>query len=146
MRHYGDIDLVPTLEEYDLFLSLSTHVSTVFVPLVWTRYRKRLSDLMGFKRPVVEALTWNGSGVGRSMSFEFLQDWFQLPVFGWLPRQFCGFGGTMGVLSVSGLSGGLLLHGAIPFTIRIYQFSHSSVGVCSVSWLFFHSCFTIQDY
>ena len=27
----------------------------------------------------MEALTWYGSGVGRSMSFEFLYDQFQLP-------------------------------------------------------------------
>ena len=73
-----DVDLVPTLEEYDCFLSLSTPLSTVFIPLVRTRYRKRLANLMGFKRPVVEALTWHGSGVGGSISFEFLHDWFHL--------------------------------------------------------------------
>ena len=28
----GDVDLVPTLEEYNRFLSLSTLVSTVFIP------------------------------------------------------------------------------------------------------------------
>ena len=59
-----DIDLVPTLEEYDRFLSLSTLVSTVFVPPVRTHYHKWLANMMGFKRPVVEALTWHGSGVG----------------------------------------------------------------------------------
>ena len=53
----GDVDLVPTLEEYDHFLSLSTLLSTFFVPPVQTRYCKRLIDLMGFKRPVVVALT-----------------------------------------------------------------------------------------
>ena len=53
---------MPTLEKYDLFLSLSTLVSTIFVPPMWIHYRKRLADLMGFKRPVVEVLTWHGSG------------------------------------------------------------------------------------
>ena len=71
-----DFDLVPTLEEYDCFLSLSTPLSTVFIPLVWTHYRKRLTDLMGFKRPVVEAMTWYGSGIGGNMSFDFLYDQF----------------------------------------------------------------------
>ena len=65
----GDLDLVPTLEEYDRFLSFSTPLSTVFTPPVWTRYRKRL---------VVEALTWHGSEVEGSMSFEFLHDRFHL--------------------------------------------------------------------
>ena len=68
----GDVDLVPTLEKYDSFLSLSTSISIIFVPPVRTRYHKRLTDLMGFKRPVVEALTWYGSEIGGSMSFEFL--------------------------------------------------------------------------
>ena len=72
------MDLVPILEEYDHFLSLSTPLSTVFIPLVRTRYRKRLANLMGFKRPVVEVLTWHGSKVEGSMSFEFLHDWFHL--------------------------------------------------------------------
>ena len=53
----GDVDLVPTLEEYDRFLSLSTHLSTIFVPPMQSRYHKRLTDLLGFKRPIVEALT-----------------------------------------------------------------------------------------
>ena len=72
----GDVDLLPTLEEYDRFLSLSTPLSTVFTPPVRTHYRKRLIDMMGFKRPVVEALTWYGSEIGGSMSFEFLSDQF----------------------------------------------------------------------
>ena len=67
---------MPTLEEYDRFLSLSTHLSTIFVPPIWPHYRKRLTDLLGFKRPVVEALTWHGSEIGRSMSFDFLYDRF----------------------------------------------------------------------
>ena len=32
----GDVDLMPTLGEYDCFLSLSTPVSTVFIPPVRT--------------------------------------------------------------------------------------------------------------
>nr|POE95299.1 hypothetical protein CFP56_05659 [Quercus suber] len=74
----GDIDLVPTFEEYDHFFSLSTLLSTIFIPPVRTRYCKKLADLMGFKRSVVEALTWHGSQVGWSMSFEILYDWFHL--------------------------------------------------------------------
>jgi len=49
----GDVDLVPTLEEYDRFLSLSIPLSTIFVPLVRPCYRKRLTDLLGLKRLVV---------------------------------------------------------------------------------------------
>ena len=74
----GDVDLVPTLEEYDCFLSLSTPLSTIFVPPVRTHYCKWLANLMGFKRPIVEALTWHGSRVGGSMSFKFLHDRFHL--------------------------------------------------------------------
>ena len=72
----GDVNLVPTLKEYDHFLSLSTPLSTIFVPPVRPRYHKRLIDLLGFKRPVVEALTWYGNGIGGSMSFDFLFDQF----------------------------------------------------------------------
>ena len=72
----GDIDLVPTLEEYDRFLSLASPLSTIFVPLVWPHYRKRLTDLLGLKRPVMEVLTWYGSGIEGSMSFDFLYDRF----------------------------------------------------------------------
>ena len=71
-----DVDLVPTLEEYDHFLSFFTPLSNIFVPLVQTRHRKRLTDLMGFKKPVMEALTWYGSGIEVIMSFDFLHDWF----------------------------------------------------------------------
>ena len=74
----GNVDLLPTLEEYDRFLSLSTPLGIVFSPLVRTHYYKRLTDLVVLKRPVVEALTWYGSGVGGSMSFEFLHDRFHL--------------------------------------------------------------------
>ena len=72
----GDVNLVPTLEEYDRFLSFSTPLSTIFVPPMQPRYRKRLTDLLGFKRPVVEALTWYGSGIEGSMSLDFLYDQF----------------------------------------------------------------------
>ena len=72
----GDVDLVPTLEEYDCFLSLSTPLSTIFAPPVQPRYRERFTDLLGFKRTVVEALTWYGSRIGGSMSFNFLYDRF----------------------------------------------------------------------
>ena len=75
----GDMDLVPTLEEYNRFLSLSTPMSTVCIPLVRTWYCKKLADLMGFKWPIVEVLTWHGSEVEASMSFEFLHDRFHLP-------------------------------------------------------------------
>ena len=44
---------------------------------MWPRYRKRLTDLLGLKRPVVEALTLYGSGIGGSMSFDSLYDQFQ---------------------------------------------------------------------
>ena len=74
----GDVDLVPSLEEYDRFRSLSTPLSTIFVPPVRPRYHKRLTDLLGFKRPIVEALTWYGSGIRGSMSFDFLYDQFFL--------------------------------------------------------------------
>ena len=74
-----DIDMVPTLEKYDCFLCLYTPLSTIFVPPLRTRYHKRLVDLMGFKRPVVEALTQYDNGVEGSMAFEFLNDWIQLP-------------------------------------------------------------------
>ena len=53
----GDVDLVPTLEEYDCFLSFSTPLSTIFVPLVCPHYCKRLANLLGLKRPIMEALT-----------------------------------------------------------------------------------------
>ena len=59
-------------------LSLSTPLSFVFIPLVRTHYRKRLANLMGIKRPVVEVLTWHDSEVGGSMSFKFLHDRFHL--------------------------------------------------------------------
>ena len=72
----GDVDLVPTLEEYDRFISLSTPLSTIFIPPMRPRYHKRLTDLLGLKRPIMEALTWYGSWIVRSMSFDFLYDRF----------------------------------------------------------------------
>ena len=72
----GNVDLVHTLKEYDHFLSLSTPLSTIFVPLVQPCYYKRLTNLLGFKRPVVEAFTWYGSRIGGTMSFDFLYDQF----------------------------------------------------------------------
>ena len=72
----GDVDLMPTLEEYGRFISLSTLLSTIFIPPVWPCYCKRLTNLLGLKRPVVEVLTWYGSGIGGSMSFNFLYDRF----------------------------------------------------------------------
>ena len=71
-----DVDLVPTLEEYNHFLSLSIPLSIIFVPLVRPLYHKRLTDLLGLKRPVIEALTCLGSGIGGCMSFDFLYDRF----------------------------------------------------------------------
>ena len=70
----GDVDLVPTLEEYDHFLSLSTLLSTISIPPMWPCYRKRFTNLLDSKRLVVEALTWYGSRIGGSMSFNFLYD------------------------------------------------------------------------
>ena len=71
-----DVDLAPTLEGYAYFLSLSTFLSTIFVPPMRPHYCKRLTDLLGLKRPVMEALIWYGSEIGGSMSFDFLYDWF----------------------------------------------------------------------
>lgn len=73
----GDVDLVPALEEYDRFLYLPTPLSFVYVSSVWPRCRKRLANLLGLKRPVVEALTWHNSEIGGSMSFSFLYDHFR---------------------------------------------------------------------
>ena len=39
-------------------------------------YHKRLTDLLGWKRPVVELLTWYSSRIGGSMSFDILYDRF----------------------------------------------------------------------
>ena len=74
----GNVDLVHTLKEYDHFLSLSTPLSTIFVPLVQPCYYERLTNLLGFKRPVMEALTWYSSEIRGNMSFDFLYDRFHL--------------------------------------------------------------------
>ena len=52
-----NVDLVPTLEEYDRFLSLSTSVDQVYQPPVWPHYRKWLAELIGMKTLVVDILT-----------------------------------------------------------------------------------------
>ena len=65
---------------------------------------------------------------------------------GWLLRQFCGFGGAMGILSVLGLPSGLLWRSTTPFTIRSYQFCCSSSSECLTLWCLFHSRFTFQDH
>ena len=52
----------------------------------------------------------------------------------------------MGILSESGLPGGLLCCDAIPFTIRSYQFCRSSSGECPTLWHLFHSRFTFRDH
>ena len=67
---------MPALGKYVHFLSLPTPLSTVFIPPVRSRYPKRLTNLIGFKRPIVEALTWYSSEIGGSMSFDFLNDRF----------------------------------------------------------------------
>ena len=53
----GDVDLVPTLEEYDRFLSLPSPVSRVYRLLTRSRFRKWLVELLGLKTPVVDVLT-----------------------------------------------------------------------------------------
>ena len=68
--------MVPTLEEYGCFLSPFMPLSTIFAPPVRPRYHKRLTNLLGFKKLVVEALTWYGSEIGGRMSFDFLYDRF----------------------------------------------------------------------
>ena len=52
-----DVDLVPTLEEYDHFLSLPTPVSRVYRPPAQPRYQNRLAELLGLKTLVVDVLT-----------------------------------------------------------------------------------------
>ena len=72
-----EVDLVPTLEEYDCFLALSTLVSWVYQPPVRTSYCKRLAKLLSLKRLVDETLTQYRNGLGGSMPFDFLFDWFR---------------------------------------------------------------------
>ena len=142
----GDVGLVPTLEKYDRFLSLSTLLNTVFVPPVWTRYRKRLTNLMGFKRLVHGGadFVWQRD---RREHVLWVLVW-SVPFIAvpyWLPRWFCGFGGVAGILSMSGLPGGLLWCNVIPFTIRSCRFCRSPSSECPASWYLFHSCFTFWD-
>lgn len=73
-----EVDLVPTLEEYDHLLSLSTLISWVYRPLVRSRYRKRLVELLGLKRLIVDVLTRYRSKLGGSMPFDFLLNRFGL--------------------------------------------------------------------
>ena len=70
--------MVPTLEEYKRLLSLSTPMSQVYWPPIRSHYRKRLAELLGLKRPVVDVLTRYGSEVGGSMPFDFLLGQFGL--------------------------------------------------------------------
>ena len=67
-----DVDLVPTLEEYDRFLSFPTPVSLVYRPLTQSHFHKRLTKLLGLKMLVVDVLTQYGSGLGGSIPFDFL--------------------------------------------------------------------------
>ena len=122
----GDVDLLPTLKEYDRFLSLSTPLSTIFVPLLWPHYQKRLTDLLGSKRPIVETLTWYGSRIGRSMSCDFLYD------------QFYSLEHV--------LLGGLFWCVVIFFTIRSCQFCRSPSSKSPTSWCLFHSHFTFWNH
>ena len=68
----GDLDLVPTLEEYDRFLSLPTLLSYIYLPSTRSHFRKRLAELLGLKTPVVDVLTQYGNGLGGSLPFDFL--------------------------------------------------------------------------
>ena len=43
----GDVDLVPTLEEYDHFLSLPTSMSQVYRPQTQSRFCKQLAEILG---------------------------------------------------------------------------------------------------
>ena len=72
----GDVDLVPTLEEYNHFLSLPTLVSWVYQPPTQSQFFKQLVELLGLKMPVVNVLTRYGSGLGGSIPFDFLLCWF----------------------------------------------------------------------
>ena len=67
-----DVDVVPTLEEYDRFLSLPTLVSQVYQPPTRPHFCKRLVELLGLKTPVVDVLTQYGSDLGGSIPWDFL--------------------------------------------------------------------------
>lgn len=73
-----DVDLVPTIEEYDCSLFFTT-------PLVWVYwltnrpcYPNRLVDLLGLKTLIVSTLTQHGSSLGGSLPFNFLTCRFNL--------------------------------------------------------------------
>ena len=68
----GDVDLVPTLEEYDCFLSPPTPISQVYQPPTRSCFYKRLAELLGLKTPVMDVLTRYGSSLGGSIPFDFL--------------------------------------------------------------------------
>ena len=56
----GDMDLVPTLEEYDCFLSLPAPMSRVYRSLTRSCFCKQLAELLSLKMPVVDVLTRYG--------------------------------------------------------------------------------------
>jgi len=70
------MDWVPTLEEYGHFLSLPTLVSRVYRPPTRSCFHKRLAELLGLKKPIMNVLTQYGSGLGGSILFNFLLCWF----------------------------------------------------------------------
>lgn len=73
-----NVDSASTLEDYDGFLSLSTPVDQVYQPRVRPYYRKWLAELIGMKMPMVDILTQYGSGLGGSLSLDFLTFQFSL--------------------------------------------------------------------
>ena len=66
------MDFVPTLEEYDHFLSVPTPVSWVYQSLTQSHFRKWLAKLLGQKTHIVDVLTQYGSSLGGSIPFDFL--------------------------------------------------------------------------
>ena len=72
LHHHQDADLVPTLEEYDHFLSLPTPMIWVYRPPTQSRFRKQLAELLGLKTHIMDVLTRYGSGLGGSIPFDFL--------------------------------------------------------------------------
>ena len=67
-----DIDIVPTLEEYDRFLSWPTIVNRVYRPPIRSLFRKWLAELLGLRMAIVDVLTWYCSRLGGSMPLDFL--------------------------------------------------------------------------
>ena len=65
------MDLVPTLEEYDHFLSLPTPMIWVYRPPTQSHFRKQLAELLGLKTHIMDVLTRHGSGLGGSIPFDF---------------------------------------------------------------------------